>query len=425
MRYLSKILPFLLWLPILLPANSPEELRLNYQRMQSAYQRQIQELEQQLAREETALLNRFLISLVRLEQQQREEGNLDGVLQARTLRDSLLETPGFPEADISQIDALQRSIQQLLDDRQGLITQSHTSLENVNRDFSRQIEPVMRDLTRAGDFDAAREILNVRRVILATLGETETAPALPAGNLHASTDPNVLAFSLEPAGTTRMPGFTPRRTQIPYTPETTGNVRANPKSFSFRNSRLHVPESAMTALVFQVKQNQMLTLELGFQTPHASQRSAPEHLPTAIFYFGRSPLESNLALTHEGSELVLYLRTNRLPESAPHHRVSLGRVSGGRMEHLAVTYRSGELTIYRDGSETRKIRAVIGGGFENWQAYPLTLGGSPGSVPDVPDPSWTGEVVFLYLRSSHETSRGISAAYSRFADFVTRPLPAP
>jgi len=394
--------------------------------MQAAYHLQIQELEQQLSREETALLHQFLISLVRLEQAERSDGNLNAVMEIRALRDSLLDNPRFPLPSDANEQSLRTPIERLLQNRQSLIDASHKSLETLNLEFARQIEPVMRELTRAGDFETAREILTVRRMILLNHGVPENAPRPPPqGNLQSSSDPNTLPFSLEPPATTLLPGFTPRRSQIPHTPIAEGAVRFLPKQIQFRGGKLFFPAPALDALVHQVKQNQMFTLELGFQTAQRIQHSGEGQPHIPLFYLGASLRDANLALTHEGADLVLYLRTDRSPPDAPLHRIPLGPVSGGRMEHLAVTYRNSELTLYRDGAETRKLRAQIIGGLESWQPSPLTIGSSATALPDEPDPAWTGDLVFLYLRSSHETARSIGAAYSRFADFVTRPLPSP
>lgn len=408
------------------PADSVEGLRRTYLAMRNQYQEEVEEVQRDVAARERDILNRFIVSLVRMERSYQEEGDLDAMLVVRNLREALIDAPVFPEPEPAFPPLLTEAISQIAAEREAVKTEGGEALREVNRRFARRLEPVMRDLTRAGDFETARSILQVRRTIFGEIGEEqEPAQTVQPRNLGAATDPNVFPFSFEPASVGRVAGLIPRRTQIPFQPVITGTVREQPKSFQFRDGKIRVPETAMDALVFQARQNQMLTIEIGYQTHRGHQGTHEGYGPAPLFYFGSSLEDANVALTHEGLSLILYLRTDRPPSQGTHHRVNLGRIATGRMAHLMVTYRSGELTVYHDGTETLKLRGEVTGGLENWERAPLHMGGARQGGPRIEDVFWNGDIVWLYLRAGHESGRGAGAAYSRYSDFFHRPIQSP
>ncbi|MCC5846544.1 MAG: hypothetical protein JJU29_00500 [Verrucomicrobia bacterium] len=396
-------------------------LQSDYSRMQTIYTERVEEIQRELRTEESEILNRFIVSLVRLEQEFREGGDLDGVVLIRQLREGLLERPEFPAPREDHPNKLKERLEDLQTRRSEIREQSQKKLDDLNRMFVDRLEPVMRNLTRAGDFATAREILELRRRLRASLGEEEQTPARDARELGTPSDPNTYPVSIEPRVLGATPGINARRPQIPFVFKEEGRVEIRERDFLLRSGRLTVPAEATEAMVYQAKQNQMFTLEFGFHTSSARQGRPEINAPSGLLLFGDRRENANLIVTHEAQNLFLYLRTTRPPENEKYHRVSLGRVDGGRMEHWMVTYRSGELTVYKDGNEINKIRGDITGLLNNWEVYPIHLGQIDTGSPALPQVNWNGRLAMAYLKASHESSRGVTSSYGRFAEFVTAP----
>lgn len=405
-------------------AANPDGHLAAFNQLKAAYEADLESRQRDLASQQRDLLNRFIVSLVRLEQTFRDDGDLDGLMQVRELRETLLETPMVPPIDPQFPPSLQEAIRELHRNRDAAADRTQEEFNRINRRFADDLEPVMRALTREGDFDSARQILNIRREIAAELGQPEevAAPAqLDPRQLRTSTDANVFPFSLEPARVAQIHGLTPRRTQIPFRPEIDGRVEILPNGFRFSGGQMILPPHAMEAFRFQASQQHMFTLEFGFRTIHGSQGHRGHNLWTALFLWGNSFSDANLILMQEHRNLVLYLRTATPPPNGPMHRIDLGRIDSGRMEHFVVTYRSGEVTIFKDGQEAQKIRNTVTGNLGNWEPFPMSLGRLPPPHPDAVVRPWYGLLVNLYFRATHETNRGVAAHYNRFATIVTTP----
>lgn len=402
---------------------SVEQLRAQYQQLQDVYSERLETIQTEMSQKERELLNHFIISLVRVEQAFRDEGELDGVVITRELRETLLENPAFPEPAANHPAELRESIDSLKRDRNDIRENSQKLLNELNRMFYDRLEPIMRELTRAGDFDTARDMLELRQRLRASLGEPgeRDPPERSTRELGMSADPNIFPLSIEPDSLGQIIGLTARRTQLAFDPVIEGRVTPQQRWIRLRGGRYTVPEDATRALVHQVAQNQMFTLEFGFYTDNGSQGRPHLQAPAGLFLFGNHREDANLIVNQEGRNLFLYLRTDSPPENRKFHRVNLGRVDPGRMVHYMVTYRSGELTVYADGVETQKLRSEISGLLNGWENYPFHIGSIDTPSPVIPVGYWNGDLVFVYMRASHESSRGAAANYTRFGNFVTAP----
>ena len=409
----------LLWLPF--AAGTLSALQSDYSRMQTIYTERVEEIQRDLRVEESEILNRFIVSLVRLEQEFRETGDLDGVVLIRRMREGLLETPEFPAPRETHPETLRDRIEDLQAQRSELREKSQKKLDDLNRMFVDRLEPIMRDLTRAGDFETAREILELRRKLREALGEEDEDGTRDTRELGAPSDPNVYPVSIEPRTLGTVTGVNARKAQLPYEFQLEGAVEVREKDFLLQAGRLTVPAEATAAIIHQAKQNQMFTLEFGFHTSNARQGRPELGLPSGLLLFGENRENANVIVTHEGQDLYLYLRTTRPPDNRKHHRIRLGRVDGGRMEHWMVTYRSGEVTVYKDGNETNKIRGDITGLLNNWEVYPIHLGQIDTEHPSYRQFHWRGRLVMAYMKASHDSPRAVTVSYDRFADFVTAP----
>lgn len=403
-------------------AEDLESLRASLSRLREVYAERVEAIRGEVLEKEREILNRFIVSLVRVEQQFRDEGNLDGVVLSRNLRERLLESPEFPEPADNHPNTLKERIEELADQRQEIRGEAQKELNQLNRMYMERLEPIMRGLTRLGDFDTARQLLETRQDLAAGLADTtEDAPPSPV-RLGPVGDPNVLPLSLEPPAMGRISGITPRRTQIPFELEAIGGSEARERDFRLSGGQLTVPEPATAALVHQVKQNHMLSLEFGLYTGHRSQGNPALRTPAPLVVFGNNLQDANLVITQEGRALYLYLRTTVAPAAdRALHRVRIANIDSGRMEHFAITYRSGELTLFKDRVETNKLRGEVTGQLTNWENYPLLVGWSPSPVPQFEQLHWNGRLVSLYFRASHDSPRAVATHYSRFANFVTSP----
>jgi hypothetical protein len=125
-----------------------------------------------------------------------------------------------------------------------------------------------------------------------------------------------------------------------------------------------------------------LALEIVFSPTNAKQSG-----PARIVALADDGQPANFALSQDGSELVFQLQTAGEPKM-PAVRFPAG--SAAKSVHLTVTYRDGELTVYRDGAEVARSEAIAGP--LAWREGPLTLGASAsGQSP------WLGTVEALAI----------------------------
>lgn len=111
-----------------------------------------------------------------------------------------------------------------------------------------------------------------------------------------------------------------------------------------------------------------LSLELTL-TPARARQSGPARILT----FSSNDRTRNFTLAQEGDRLVFRLRTPETGQNADQPQVELGRIPAGRPSHVAVTYKPGRLTYFRDGREELQTD-VLQGGFFHWKPRPLLLG---------------------------------------------------
>jgi hypothetical protein len=404
-------------LPQVLPAQN--DIPGEFKRLQDAYTQRLNDIETRFQASERELLNAFILSLVRTEQAYRDEGNLDGLVLSRELRETLLHTPAFPDLEDRFPDTLKQMVQTLLQQREEARLKNQKELDDLNRILFTALERFQREFTRAGNFEQAIEIRSMRNLLRDSLG-LEQPVSQPSGPVVISTDPNVYPICIEPPGYADVAGVTPRVPQVPFQisvddPDLAKGLR---HYFSLRGGQLSIPAEASSSLIQQVQQNQMLNLEIGLHATHGPQGN--RGLPAPLLLFGTTLADSNLAVLQEGPNLFLYLRTTMPPTGQTHHRVNLGPIDAGRAHYIQVTYRSGELTVYRNGTETQKIRSSINGLLSNWSAAPLRMGQLP-APPEHPEPlEWRGNLIQMYMKSSLDSARGADVNFKRFSTYLSQ-----
>lgn len=131
-----------------------------------------------------------------------------------------------------------------------------------------------------------------------------------------------------------------------------------------------------------------LTLEAVFSPASLNQAG-----PARIIALGAEDSEEpDFALDQDGSDVMFCLKTDAQPATASPQRLSIN--SAEAPLHLAVTYRHGELIIYRDGIEIARSKDLWGS-LAAWRSGPLTVGASASG-----EHSWRGilEAFALYNR---------------------------
>lgn len=412
-RPLTVVCAFFLGFSIL--PGQEASLSTRYLQLQEGYTQRLNTIENEFRKNERELLNDFILSLPRIEKRFRNEGMLEGVIATRNIQENVLAEMQFPSPDEELPGELAERVETLLHERETARQEYQEKLDALNRILHDALEPYKKAFTIAGEFDTAMEIRAIQLRLAGELPmeEEEDAP------FRISNDPNAIPFCLEPAGYADFPGVSPLEPAIAFEPEIDGRVDVVDKGFVFRRGKLVVPDKAMTVLLEGVRKNQMLSIDFGLR-PQGIHQGHPE-APAILLLYGNSLTEANLAITHEGRDLYLYLRTTMEPEEdRPYHRIHLGPAEGGRAQHYAISFRSGELNVFKDGDPIRKLRGEPRGLLSNWEDYPVIMGenSAPPNLPDLPDVIfWRGHIHHVHMRSTLDSD--VAENFKRFKNVVT------
>ena len=117
--------------------------------------------------------------------------------------------------------------------------------------------------------------------------------------------------------------------------------------------------------------------------------------PARIIALSQRIGNANFVLGQERDRLVFRLRTpdSGTDGSANDSQVDLGPVAPGQALHLIVSYRDGELAVYRDGNPVR-VPQQLRGGFDGWESAELHLGDESSR-----DRTWDGEMDGIAISS--------------------------
>jgi hypothetical protein len=218
-----------------------QDVETQYLQLQSSYTQRLNDIIQrdQLSRRE--LLNKYILALVRIEQEYRDDGDLDGVVYCRALRETLLTQPGFPatpEAAPKAIADLYLALEQKIKEHRA----SHQKeLHQLNLILFNALDIYQKEFARQGIDKRANEILEIRKVLSDALVEAQaemTAKATVASTL--SVDPNVLPFCLEGESYETVRGVIPRRPMVDLLIEEKGLVNKVPLGYRFVNGQLPI-----------------------------------------------------------------------------------------------------------------------------------------------------------------------------------------
>ncbi|MDF3129991.1 hypothetical protein P0Y35_12355 [Kiritimatiellaeota bacterium B1221] len=407
---------FILWLNIclwplaLLQAQDVDTL---YLKLQESYTQRVQDISQNHKKNQREYLNKFILALVRIEQGYRDEGELGGVILCRDLREQLLLNPEIPDIDPEapvEISDLQKA---LLSKRREATRKYQIELDKVNFMLLTALEPYQREYTRLGNTEKAREIQELR-TLLTELHANSEAEARSKQTLSSnlSANPNIYPFAFEGNGYENRRGVIPRTCMIDLTPTVTGVIKSSPLGIRFINGRVTFPANECGPLLQDLARNRMFSAEIAFQ-PFFDYQGAPTN-PVVIFQMGENPDAAQFSLTLEGRELYLYFMTDSPPSDRLNHRYLVETLNGTSPVHLVVSYRSGELTLYLNGTEKRQLRNEVKGAFTNWEETPIVVGKAlyhPNGGFILP---FRGVLHHVYLKAGELSSRQVTAHYNRF-----------
>lgn len=390
-----------------------QDVDTQYLRLQEAYSQRLQEIEQRYQQQQRELLNKFILALVRTEQTFREEGNLDGVMVSRELRDELLQQSALPPVDVTWPARILSMVEELEKRKREYYLSSQQELDALNQVLLRTLEPYKVEFTKQGNLRSAIEVRNVQDRLAEALGIDlkKTEPIVPDPSVEAN-NPNAYTFLLEPAAFQDRTGISPRQAIIPLTPETQGEVNTLPKGFAFDGGILRLPPEQLDPLLERTRRNQTLTVEFGISTPWSSQGNQAS--PACLFLWGDSLEDANLAVTQEGPNLYLLLNTSNPPVTRSTHRVDLGKLSPNDTVHIMVMYRTNELTVYRDGAVSLRLRSSIQGSFVKWESAGMVIGRAPLGNGEAESTTWYGQLHQLCIKAGQDASRRATDFYQRF-----------
>jgi len=130
----------------------------------------------------------------------------------------------------------------------------------------------------------------------------------------------------------------------------------------------YLVKDADSELLEACRKSGQLTIEAVIEPDHLKQNG-----PARIVTFSTSAGERNFTLGQQDDRLIFRLRTPATGTNGVNPEVTLCRVAAGQPQHVAVTYRPGELACYLNGNEVYRGRDVQGD-FSNWSPQHLLLG---------------------------------------------------
>lgn len=426
-------IPFLVLAWFLPCALLAQDVEAKYLKLQESYSQRLQELERTYNAQQRDLLDKFIIALVRTEQTYRDQGDLEGVVMSRELRESLLENPNILRANNEWPQGLRDMFDELIRLRQQNRTTSQNQLDDLNRVLLRALEPYKVEFTRQGNLEKAIEIRDLQEQLSRGLGldpgrSTPSAanPVTPPPTPSAVQDPNMYAFLLEPRAYRDTQGISVRRAAQEPALTLEDGVEESRMSYRFDGGYMSMPDAQLEAFRGVAGRNQMFTLELAVNPGHVPQGIGGQ--PAVIFRWGPSVYDANLAVTQEGRRLYLFVKTTAPPENRNNYKIDLGRVDDQTPTHLMVVFRGTDLVIYREGVDTQRLRGAMKGTFANWVPSPLVF--SRGSAQrerraertgeEAALGRWYGHLYLMSLKGSQETARQLDENHDRFQKMMDR-----
>ena len=147
-----------------------------------------------------------------------------------------------------------------------------------------------------------------------------------------------------------------------------GRARLNCHQGLVLTGGAYVVREADAALLEACRRSGQLTIEAVIEPDDLKQNG-----PARIVTFSSSAGERNFTLGQQDDRLIFRLRTPATGLNGVQPEVSLCHIAAARPQHVAVTYRPGEMVAYLNGGEVYR-GGEVKGDFSNWSPHHLLLG---------------------------------------------------
>lgn len=411
---MSTLPPILLSLCLLAAASlRAQDVGTQYLKLQESYTQRVEDITQRYQKSKRELLNKFILALVRREQNYRETADLDGVVFCRDLRESLLLKPVFPGRVEGAPEGIADMLDSLHEKKQALQSQHQHELDQLNLMLHNALTPYETEFIRQGMAGKAEEIAKLQEV-LESYKEQMTAKDREKQTLTSSltADPNSYPFAIEGSGYGEIRGVTPRTCMITLTPELEGVVKETPLGYRLVNGRVTYPANETGPLLQDLVRNGLFSAEIAFQ-PDFDFEGFPRN-PVILFQLGKNKDSALFSITMEGRNLCLYFKTDQPPADRENHHYQIGDYNSPGPLHLVVTYRPGELTAYLNGEARLQLRNEVNGTLKEWQPVEVVIGKAFSHPNDGFILPFRGVLNHVYLKAGDMTSRQVVASYNRY-----------
>ncbi len=189
---------------------------------------------------------------------------------------------------------------------------------------------------------------------------------LAVGVLSAET--GFAAAASLPVFAWRIPGDLPGAEKPSHAVQTRGRAQLDAAGAMQLASGAGVVDGADAALLKACRGTNELTIEAVLKAGKPRQSG-----PARIVSFSTDPSNRNFTLGHDGTELVMRLRTPQTGANGTKPQLTLCPMPTRHAAHIVVTYRPGQMTCYRNGKPIMRSTRVKGD-FSNWYSARLLLG---------------------------------------------------
>lgn len=175
----------------------------------------------------------------------------------------------------------------------------------------------------------------------------------------------------------------------------------------------YVVQDADSALLDACRRSGQLTIEAVIEPDDLKQNG-----PARIVTFSSSAGERNFTLGQQDDRLIFRLRTPSTGLNGVQPEVTLGNVAAGWPQHVAVSYRPGEMAAYINGTQIYR-GGDVKGDFSNWSPHHLLLGDEWDGARD-----WRGSLEGVAIFSRALTAEEIRRDADEYRGLIESRPPA-
>jgi hypothetical protein len=327
------------------------------------YQDSVTREEKRQSERLAALMEAYAGEMERLALQAQEAGHLDSLLLFRSEQKEARSGSLAPLPDTAP--AALRSIRQRLDAARGSVeSESQANRERLKQAYLAHLQQLQRSLTVNNRIEDAMAV----RAEIQTLSGAAPPPMSqpPAENARPVTSLVWQRGQVEAALILTTNG---QRTPFPFRHD--GDIRVSPRGWECRGGR-SLLEKLGPLLVSSFQATHELTLAFSLETASLDQKG-----PARILFLSKDTQTRNLTLGQDEDSLVLRLRTPSTGTNGSNPAIQLGKIEAGKPIRMVVTYRKGEVRLYRDGKDVEADN--IRGDFSNWEPMDFMIGNEVGN----------------------------------------------